>query len=213
MDRKYYQKSKRGEEKGRERGSKSGRGDKSAIQSLAQLHERPKKQCHIEDAPWNTKRNPGLIVISGQTAKSAVALQWIVPALTATAAPSPFPLDPARRGAARGWELAALLYPPRSGEAPSSSSLWQVNWISFSKACSQLQEVLGSQRKAQGDILGISPVPVSRTFKAALSLFAAWHDTSCGWAVSVASPSSFKRALEVTAVVLLLPLFPSLLIK
>lgn len=75
MDRKYYQKSKRGEEKGRERGSKSGRGDKSAIQSLAQLHERPKKQCHIEDAPWNTKRNPGLIVISGQTAKSAVALQ------------------------------------------------------------------------------------------------------------------------------------------
>lgn len=72
MDRKYYQKSKRGKEKGR--GSEEGRGE-PAIQGLAQPHERPKKQCHIEDAPWNTKRNRGLIVISGQTAKRTVALQ------------------------------------------------------------------------------------------------------------------------------------------
>lgn len=71
MDRKYYQKSKRGKEKGR---SSEERGE-AAIQRLAQPHERPKKQCHIEDAPWNTKRNRGLIVISGQTAKRTVALQ------------------------------------------------------------------------------------------------------------------------------------------
>lgn len=72
MDRKYYQKSKRGKEKGR--GSDEWGGE-PAIQRLAQPHERPKKQCHIEDAPWNTKRNRGLIVISGQTAKRTVALQ------------------------------------------------------------------------------------------------------------------------------------------
>lgn len=144
-----------------------------------------------------------------------MALQWIVPALTATAAPSPFPPDPAGRGADRGWELAALLYPPRSGEAPSSSSLWQVNWISFSKACSQLQEVLCSRSRAQGYGFGISTVPVSRTFKAALSLFAAWHDTPCGWAVFVYGLSLFPQQSlgGHCCCSLLLPLFPSLLIK
>lgn len=114
-----------------ERGSKGGGGGrgKSAIQGLAQPHERPKKQCHIEDAPWNTKRNQGLIVISGQTAKSTVALQQ-----TAYCHRFPFPLPcgSSQEGSSSGMGTGpVLLYPPRSGEAPSSASLWQVNRVSF----------------------------------------------------------------------------------
>lgn len=60
---------------GKKKGEVARSGGEPAIQRLAQPHERPKKQCHIEDAPWNTKRNRGLIVISGQTAKRTVALQ------------------------------------------------------------------------------------------------------------------------------------------
>lgn len=148
MDRKYYQKSKRGKEKGR--GSEEE--GEPAIQGLAQPHERPKKQCHIEDAPWNTKRNRGLIVISGQTAKRTVALHELflhfLPEL-----PLPPSLRSAREGSGSGWELAALLYPPPS----PSSSLWQVNWISVSEARSQLQEVLCSQ--GRGLVSESAPCP------------------------------------------------------
>lgn len=84
---------------GKKKGARGSRGGEAqaAVEGLVQPPEEPQEQRHIEDAPWNTKRNRGLIVISGQTAKSTGALQWIVPALTATAAPSPFPLGPARR--------------------------------------------------------------------------------------------------------------------
>lgn len=73
MDRKYYQKSKRGKKKGA-RGSRGGEAQ-AAVEGLVQPPEEPEKQRRIGDAPWNTKRNRGLIVISGQTAKSTGALQ------------------------------------------------------------------------------------------------------------------------------------------
>lgn len=59
-------KAKGGKKKGeREREvARAGRGGvggaKSAIQGLAQPHERPKKQCHIEVGPLEHKKEPGL---------------------------------------------------------------------------------------------------------------------------------------------------------
>lgn len=100
---------------GKKKGARGSRGGEAqaAVEGLAQPPEEPQEQRHIEDAPWNTKRNRGLIVISGQTAKStelsSELFLHLLPLL-------PLPPSPWVRpgGSSSAMGTGSLRYPPRS---------------------------------------------------------------------------------------------------
>lgn len=123
-------KAKGGKKKG-ERGSKKRRGGVACYSGVSPAAWKAQEAVPHWRRPLEHKKEQGLIVISGQTARAP----WLSgELLAATASPSPFPPDPAGPRAARGWELAVLPCPPRSAEAPSSSSLWLLTCTAFSKA-------------------------------------------------------------------------------
>lgn len=125
--------------------------------------------------------------------------------------PLPPSLRSDREGSSPGVGTGSPPLPTGSGEASPSSSLWQVNWISFSKARSQLQEVLCSQGRAlvseSAPCLCQGPLKQPCPF-----LQPGTTHLEAGLCLSVVRPSFSSRDLEATAVVLLL-LFPPLLIK
>lgn len=123
--------------------------------------------------------------------------------------PLPPPLRSGWEGSSPGVGTGSPALPTGSGEASPSSSLWQVNWISFSKARSQLQEVLCSQ--GRGMVSESAPCPCQGPLNSPVpSCSLARHTLRLG-CLSVTSPSLRSRDLEATAVVLLL--FPTLFIK